>query len=286
MSLKNIVKRVLPQSSHAVVGQLYLNTGRYIESVWDQRNGMSPPLRLQRIFGEGGQAGARRGLQEFQVELGGLQPDDRVLEVGSGYGRVAIALTGYLSSEGSYCGLEPVKSAVRWCANRITRRFGNFHFYHADVYSKFYNPKGRFQSREYTFPFGDDAFDFVFLNSVFTHMLPDDVDRYIGEIARVLRPGGHCLLTAFLLNEESERLIAQGRINLSPLHQGDGYQTTDPEAPEAAVVLPETFVLQSLQRHQMQLHGLIHRGSWCKRDEFLSYQDIFVVEKTQTNSSA
>ncbi len=48
---------------------------------------------------------------------------------------------------------------------------------------------------------------FVLLTSVFTHMLPQDMDNYLSEVARVLKPDGRCLITYFLLNPESLALI-------------------------------------------------------------------------------
>jgi SAM-dependent methyltransferase len=41
-------------------------------------------------------------------------------------------------------------------------------------------------------PFDDDTFDCVIANHVLEHV--GDVDRALGEICRVLRPGGHAIL--------------------------------------------------------------------------------------------
>src|SRR3954452_23014549 len=50
----------------------------------------------------------------------------------------------------------------------------------------------------------------VFLCSVFTHMMPNEAANYIGEIARVLKPGGRCVVTYFLLNHENMTRMARG----------------------------------------------------------------------------
>ena len=59
-----------------------------------------------------------------------------------------------------------------------------FRFHRADVASEAYNPEGAAPSSTYRFPFRDWSFDFIFLSSVFTHMLPDAVEHYLHEIAR------------------------------------------------------------------------------------------------------
>ena len=71
-----------------------------------------------------------------------------------------------------------------------------------------YSSRGR--TRDVTFtqgnllslPFADDSFDFVFLTSVFTHMMPHESAHYLREIGRVLAPGGRCVSTWFLLTDE------------------------------------------------------------------------------------
>ena len=55
------------------------------------------------------------------------------------------------------------------------------------------------------FPCADNSFDLVFLTSVFTHMFAGDVENYLSEISRVLKPGGKCLITWFLLDEVSRK---------------------------------------------------------------------------------
>src|SRR6185503_5290247 len=64
--------------------------------------------------------------------------------------------------------------------------------------------KRKLKASQYTFPYENNSFDFVFLTSVFTHMVRADVERYVQEVARVLKPGGRCLTTFYLLNAESK----------------------------------------------------------------------------------
>ena len=61
--------------------------------------------------------------------------------------------------------------------------------------NKRYNPKA---PQLEGIPNDDNFFDLIFLNSVFSHMLQDDVSFYLDEFYRVLKPGGHVYLTGFI----------------------------------------------------------------------------------------
>jgi SAM-dependent methyltransferase len=213
-------------------------------------------------------------LADLVLELCGLRPDDRVLDVGCGIGRVAVPLTRYLVDEGAYEGLDIVSDAVTWCTENITSAHPNFRFRHAPVHNDRYNPTGVLHDSEYDFPYDDASFDVVVLTSVFTHMLPAGVSHYIGEIARVLRPGGHALITMFLLNAESDGLrVLPASTFAFPHDRGPcSIQTLDP--PEAAVAYREAFVRSELAAAGLEVD--VHYGSWCGR-EATDLQDVIVA---------
>lgn len=216
----------------------------------------------------------------YLVDLGDLKPHERVLDVGSGIGRVAVPLTGYLGEGGGYEGFDVVPKGVHWCEENITPRYPNFRFQVADIYNKRYNPEGEHRAEEYVFPYEDASFDFVFLTSVFTHMMPKGVRNYFSEISRVLRPGGRSLITYFLLNEESRGLVEEGASDWDFRHKrGKWCRVVDPEQPERAVAYDEQFVRRRYPEHGLSVSRPIAYGSWCGRKEFLSYQDIVVASK-------
>src|SRR5262249_6516600 len=135
--------------------------------------------------------------------------------------------------------------------------------HHADIFSSAYNPSGRLTASTYRFPFDDARFDFVFLGSVFTHMLPDDAAHYVREFGRVLAPGGTCAASWFLLNDERRPAAAAGRSFMRfACRDGSGLaRLHDRERPEAAVALDEAFVLDAYAQAGLRVER-IRRGDW------------------------
>ena len=211
----------------------------------------------------------------FLRELAGLRPTDRVLEVGSGFARVAHGLTGYLRDGGSFDGFDILEGEVEWCRRHISTRHPNFRFQVADIYNEFYNPMGAQKAAEFRFPYDDATFDVVYLISVFSHMLPTDLDHYLGEIARVLKPGGRCFITYYLLNPDS---YARGATGHFPF-QADGYRAHDQNTAEWAVAYEEEAIRALHAKHGLSIREPIEYGTWCGRDTRFSLQDIIVAQK-------
>lgn len=156
----------------------------------------------------------------------------------------------------------------------------NFRFQLADLYNKEYNPTGRLAAKDYVFPFADNTFDFVFLTSVFTHMLPEDVEHYVAEISRVLRPGGRCLITFFLLNEVSEELQTAGKSAIRFDFDLGVCKARRKDVHEDAIAYKEPYVRTLFANHNLTIIEPIHYGSWSGREQFLSYQDIIISAKS------
>ena len=220
----------------------------------------------------------------YYTKLCDLKPYERMLDVGSGIGRKTFLLTDYLNQDGSYEGLDIVKAGIDWCTERITRGYPRFKFQLIDVYNQHYNPTGRYKASEYTFPFADESFDFVVLCSVFTHMLAEDVEHYLCEVARVLKRGGRCLISFFLLNESSLTLMRsnKGTINLN-INLGSCW-VADASDPEAVTGYEEDFVRAAYDRYNLEIKEPIHYGAWCGREKFLSYQDLIFAFKASENT--
>jgi SAM-dependent methyltransferase len=199
---------------------------------------------------------------EYFAAVCGLRFDESVLDVGSGGGRVAIALSSYLTA-GRYEGFDTSAQDVAWCGENITPRASNFNFQHADIHNLTYNPSGTIAPSDFRFPYGDAEFDFVFLTSIFTHMLPDDIEHYFGEIARVLRPDGRWLATWFVLDDQALQLMDEGRSAFDFKHDLGGYRAVDPKRPEDALAYPSEYVFGLYERFGFEVSADL--GQWAGR---------------------
>jgi SAM-dependent methyltransferase len=222
-----------------------------------------PPKDL--IAAIGGELEVGDGLVQFFIEQSLIASGSRILEIGCGIGRVAAPLTKYLSQRGSYCGFDIVARSIKWCEKNITTRHPNFQFIHADIYNKTYNDAGKIKASEFNFPYAEASFDFVFLTSVFTHMLPADVEHYFSEITRVMKPGAHCLATWFLLNEEADRHIKKGEAFLPFSDRLGACRVANRDIPEVAIAYPESDIEAIYASHGMKKSHPTLYGSWCGR---------------------
>ncbi len=106
-------------------------------------------------------------------------------------------------------------------------------------------------------------------------MLRQDVERYLGELARVLRPGGCALVTWYLVSAETRRLIDDGLPSPPFLPAGDGQWVTDSKEPEAAVAYDEDVVRDLHASSGLEL-VTVRYGTW-RGTPGLSTQDIVVA---------
>ncbi len=240
-------------------------------------HGEVPPRKFRRHTGPAEFLTLGKAWVQQYVEYGELKQKEKVLDVGCGVGRVAIALTSYLDSTGNYEGFDMYKEGVEWCQKHITSKFPNFHFQVADIYNGMYNKRGKFKANEYEFPYKEGSFDFVFLNSVFTHMLPQDMEHYFSEIARVLKKNGRCFMTFFLLNDKSRALIDAKASIYNFEYIGNGYQTVDKNEPETAVAYDEKIIRAFYEKTGFEMTS-IQYGSWCGRKTAM-FQDFIVARK-------
>ena len=200
-----------------------------------------------------------------------------MLDVGSGTGRMARPLTRYLKG-GSYEGIDIVARSVQWCQRTYASRYPNFRFHFADIYNKVYNPDGKHKASEYRLPFETSSFDFVFLTSVFTHMLPQDMEHYLSEVVRVLKSSNRCLITYFLINPAAWKLINEGASYHSFKYELPGCRTEFADTPEAVVAYNESTVRGLYAKYRLNITEPVLYGTWCKQDG-LSWQDIIIATK-------
>ncbi len=208
-----------------------------------------------------------------------LNPTDKILDIGCGQGRMAVPLTKFLESSGAYEGFDIFQSGIEWCKKNISTRYSNFNFQLVNIYNKEYNPNGKIQPSDFKFPYESNYFDFIFATSVFTHMLPEDLDNYFAEINRVLKNNGKCLLTFLLLNSQSQNSIKLKKSKIEFEYLDENYYLMYRDVPEHTIAYKEKFIKEIYEKHGLIIEEPIRYGSWSGRENFLSFQDLIISIK-------
>lgn len=113
-------------------------------------------------------------LRAWTIAALGLEPGDRVLDIGSGTGELARLLAETVGADGEAIGVDPNPGMRTEAARRA--------------------PRARFvDGNAYALTFPDGSLDAVTCERVFQHL--DHPEKATAEIARVLRPGGRVVVT-------------------------------------------------------------------------------------------
>jgi cyclopropane fatty-acyl-phospholipid synthase-like methyltransferase len=105
-----------------------------------------------------------------------------------------------------------------------------------------------------------------------------EVEHYISEISRVLKPNGRAFMTFFLINDESKKLMTSSKSAHNIQYFVDGRYIAYPDDPEVCVGFDESYVVDTLKKNGMS--STIYPGSWCGRQSFTSFQDIVIAQKS------
>ena len=218
----------------------------------------------------------------YYVDLAELGPSEAMLDLGCGPARKTIPMLNYLNESGSYEGLDLNREAIRWCRRMIGTKYPNFRFQWVNMYNPRQNPDGLFSATEFRLPFEDGQFDFVAVISFFTMMAAEEVENFLGEVSRVLKPqGGRCLISFYLLNQETQRRIEAGESALTFRYGWGRYRLNDADRPENAVGYDEEFILNLYRRCGLTIRQPIYYGAWSGRPDHLNYQDLILADKSK-----
>ncbi len=208
-----------------------------------------------------------------------LRRDQAVLELGCGHGRTARGLIEYLRPPGRYVGLDVDRPRLTDAQQRIQARFPHFQFVWADVRNAHYNPTGEIDAAAYRFPFADATFDVIYAASLFTHLLPEETRNYIGEARRVLKPGGRCLFSFFVLDQ-----YRGWRTSVSPLYEfnnplpgHDGVGVRDLAHPDAVIAYSVANITSHARAAGFRVDRLLP-GFWSNPpDRWVNEQDMVLL---------
>ncbi|MFF8916978.1 class I SAM-dependent methyltransferase [Streptomyces sp. NPDC015032] len=238
-----------------------------------------PPRRYRRFIGNGDFLKVGRQITDYMREELGVGPSHDVLDAGSGAGRIAIPLTEVLGEQGSYLGFDIVPHAIEWCSSAITPKYPNFRFEHVDIRQEIYNPDGKMSAADFRFPAEDSAFDVVAMVGLISHLLPPELDNYLNEAARTLRPGGMCFATAYLVDDKVAENIAQGRTAFTFTIDHGEYYMHSKEEPTYAIAYRVDYLRAAAARYGLHLRREPKPGTWGTSTERPASMDLLVLER-------
>lgn len=237
-----------------------------------------PPIKLRFISHESDE----KFLTDARTLLGYLKyanykPDATIIDIGSGYGRLAYALEENKHT-GDYFGIDTLKPHIDFCSEAF-KPVTNFKFMHLNIYNGRYNPEGKAVTEKFKFPLGDSSADMICLFSVFTHTYEMDIDIYAKEIYRMLKPNGRCVCTLFLFNKERKQYISTSSIPMANV-LNDYTIYNDKTDPLAAICYRDDVIIEKFK--DLGFDVALLPGNWCRDPKVTTkdiYQDMFVLTK-------
>ncbi len=228
-----------------------------------------PPLWLRRHVGDPRAfESSARELLAFLAERGLLAANGVWLDIGCGCGALELPLRSALAADARVVGFDVHAPSIRW-ARRAFREDPRFAFHLACVRSP-YGSTGETPAESYAFPLGDSAADLVVAKSVFTHLLAPEARHYLAETRRVLRPGGHAVVTAFLFDRGSGTPVF-------PFTAGEGsVRWRVRRHPRAAVSYERGLFESMLREARLDVREFVP-GFWPGDGASLTGQDTFVL---------
>ncbi|MEU4656050.1 class I SAM-dependent methyltransferase [Streptomyces sp. NPDC023723] len=262
--------------------RLGYHTGLRALDVWDTVRGrehpLLPPRRHRRFVGNGDFLEVGRRITAYMRDELGLGPGHDVLDAGCGPGRIAVPLTDVLT-EGSYLGFDIVPHAIEWCARTITPRHPRFRFAHVDIRQEIYNPDGTLDAAGFRFPAEDAAYDIAALVGLISHLRPAETENYLAQCARVLRPGGLCFATAYLLTDRAAANMARGTTAFTFPHDRGDHHVHSEEEPTYAIAYRPDHLLAMASRHGLRLRREPRPGTWGTSPSRPASMDLLVLER-------
>lgn len=277
MSIARKLYYALSPSLRFTARRIFYMPVDFYETVFQKRDSMTP-LRGMIFIGSGDFTKQGLHLLDLVKEYAHLKPDGKILDVGCGIGRLAISLTRYLNADGQYDGFDIVKRGIDWCNKKIAVKYPNFHFLYIDLKNDLYNLSTDDEAKDFKFPYPKDTYDCIVLTSVFTHMMPDDVDNYLQQISLVMKKEGRCLATFFLLTPEIKKQMEEDKIEFKFLHSYDGYSLMDKKVKEANIAFDTSYLNAMLEKNGLYAES-IHQGSWSHGTSPLDFQDVVIIKK-------
>lgn len=214
----------------------------------------------------------------------GLTADSAVLDVGCGYGRLALGILHATDHRGPYLGFDILRRQIEWCRTTISLTFPTMRFEHLDIRNGRYNPGGTIDPTKASFPARSASTDVCALFSVCTHLYRPDIERYLDEIRRVLRPGGVAITTWFLFDEARLPQATSSAATYPMVHVLDEVtRYTEEGNPLRAIAYAEGAVRGMARAARLEVLA-VDRGTWAGEPGRV-FQDVVVLRRSESDTT-
>jgi SAM-dependent methyltransferase len=212
------------------------------------------------------------------LSTNGLQPMSRVLDIGCGYGRLALGLLAEGHHTGDYLGFDILPKQIGWCAEHITPIVPRYRFKHFNLVNSRYNPDGKLDPDTFRMPTGVGSVDMAAAFSVFTHLYRATIEHYLAELRRVLRPGGVAVTTWLLWDEDRLPAVESDACAYPLRFQLDQVTRYSDDADQLrAIAYRRDAVTEMVNAAGLRIRSLT-LGSWDGATRSDVFQDLVVIE--------
>jgi SAM-dependent methyltransferase len=237
-----------------------------------------PPAGL-RFMGESDERLTAIGRDLARVlQAEGLTPHSSVLDVGCGYGRLALGLLAEGVHQGDYLGFDILRRQIAWCADTVTPAHPRYRFTHLDARNERYNPEGTLDADHLTFPTPIGSVDVAAVFSVFTHLYRPTIERYLAQLRRALRPGAVAVTSWLLWDEDRLPAVLSDRCIYPLTYELDAdTRYSDQSDPLRAIGFRPRLVQELAAANGLRIRSIV-RGSWDGSTESSTFQDLVVLQ--------
>lgn len=199
------------------------------------------------FFNEVGFYTGSRAFWLHAFEAGWCRLDSTIVDLGCGCGRYAYHLRDVFT--GKYYGIDIDREMLEWCRHHFDA--GRFTFIESTDRSVSYN-RASGEQEPFRIPVADGEADLIFLSSLFTHLLSKELNNYLRESYRLLKPGGYAAHTCFCLDIQ---LSTYGNRHTFSHKIGDA-NVESLKQPEAAVAYSKAYLFECARQAGFERYEL------------------------------
>ena len=169
---------------------------------------------------------------------------------------------------------------IKWCQNNY-KKFSNFHFEYTPIKNDLYNLSAQTLAKEFQFPYINHFFDLAISISVFTHMQEKEVENYLFEISRILKPGKFCFSSFFIIDKERKVKI-NSREKSFFKYEFDNYFLHNKRVKDANIACKLEAVEKMANHASLKIFKYMP-GWWNNGEQNLKFdfQDVLILQKIE-----